>query len=333
MLASGDDLLAQMQEPDMLQISSCPLCRGTKLKTVSVRTLRVSAPNGDDRQAFANFMLDHVFQTDSATASLMICRTCYFVFYDHQLTPDEVARLYNPTCTENIRRYLPTWGVYADPAALELNKQRRAEAIFERISSAIPGWSPTKVLDFGGSTGENMRALPHSAERYVFDLSTTEVEAGVTLLDSMTARAPYDCVMANHILEHVTDVRSQWDKLIGLLAPDGYLYIEVPIEFQYQLRRGRGLGENEHIQFFTQTSLRYLARASGMTTLFVKNITHAWGSGTLPSICGLFQKASNRPMPAEVPASPFAFAAELAQVLVQRVAGKVTTRLERRGVR
>ncbi len=315
----------------METIQVCPVCGGRRHRKIFERTLTVDPAARAGDQAFANFVLCHVLQSESITASLNLCKSCYFVFYDKQYSEAEIHRFYNREHYENVRKFWPDFARYSesDLQTIAVNQKLRAEGIYQRIAAAIPGWAPATALDFGGSDGLNMLGLPDATRKFVFDLSTETSRHGVTKLSDIESGGPYDLVMTTHVLEHVPDVTKQWDALVDVTAPGGHLYVEVPLDFIYQVRAKPGLGANEHIQFFTQTSLRYLGRRSGLKPLFIRVENHAYSTGKTLSICALYQKPAQSRLAQKASVSWLDFASECAQYLAMFVRNKAARLLRR----
>lgn len=75
-------------------------------------------------------------------------------------------------------------------------------------------------------------------------------------------RGTYDCILLNHVLEHVTEPGALISKLKKHLNDDGLLYVEVPIEIWGGIRR---LEKDPvtHVNFFTDGSLKTILRMNG----------------------------------------------------------------------
>ncbi|MDP7639782.1 MAG: class I SAM-dependent methyltransferase [Candidatus Hydrogenedentes bacterium] len=81
--------------------------------------------------------------------------------------------------------------------------------------------------------------------------------------------APYDVVALGEVIEHLPDLHISLEKIGGLLAPDGFVWISTPQydNFLLQEVRSRGAGpyyeELEHWHHFTRTSLVQLMELYG----------------------------------------------------------------------
>ncbi|WP_421910136.1 class I SAM-dependent methyltransferase [Methanolacinia petrolearia] len=93
-----------------------------------------------------------------------------------------------------------------------------------------------RILDYGGDRGQ---FIPDdiSDERYVYEVSVVTPVPGVTLVDDIDSvgNDTFDVVILSMVLEHVSDPHVILNKIHEILAPDGYLVLEVPYEpFKYK---------------------------------------------------------------------------------------------------
>ncbi len=87
-----------------------------------------------------------------------------------------------------------------------------------------------------------------------------------TSLAQATARGPFDCITAWHVLEHFVDPGEELRRMAGLLAPNGVLCLAVPNAESRQARQFSRhwlhLDVPRHLHHFSQSSLeRHLGQA------------------------------------------------------------------------
>ena len=158
------------------------------------------------------------------------------------------------------------------------------------------------AVDFGGDQGQFFPDVPIE-RRVVVELSEKQLLAGVERAPSLQGLSEYpELVIAAHVLEHLSDPRDLLSEIRSVLAADGFLYVEVPldrprvrawhrkrayatwtgkvsgrrwtfvpIDFVSGVARQFGLTtprlgvvkESEHINFFNSSSLRKMLELSG----------------------------------------------------------------------
>jgi len=137
---------------------------------------------------------------------------------------------------------------------------------------------PRKVLDFGCGEGwlliELASEFPHSAFQG-FDpspgarIGSQRVQTlglkNLTISDQTPSDAPYDLIIASHVVEHLVDfdLLHSWN---SLLAENGLLYIEVPNSLQYAAQQRLEFlyyFDRIHVNHFTPQSLVRLLAAHG----------------------------------------------------------------------
>lgn len=87
-------------------------------------------------------------------------------------------------------------------------------------------------------------------------------------LDELPNNARYDWIICSHVIEHVAEPLQILKDLRRHLAPDGVLYVEVPMEIW-----GKPPLQEEpvtHVNFFNRTSLRHLLRSTGLGPVDVR---------------------------------------------------------------
>jgi len=197
------------------------------------------------------------------------------MFYNPRLEQCEIDRLYNADYLANIRKYVPSFGGGSSESE-SLPPIDRAIMIADIIFK-YGGMIPKRILDYGGSNGYNLRGFDNLSSKYVLDLSATKALPGVSLIEAISEQFPYDLIVCTHVLEHLVNLREVWDSFVSNLSNEGLVYIEVPYDFPTMIKQQLVLGDSEHINFFSKTSIFNLGQFSNLECLYldVKNCTMA----------------------------------------------------------
>lgn len=251
--------------------------------------------------------------TAPALTRIMFCADCGFRFFDRGLSDGETERYYRgyrsndycvarnrcePFYTPRVHRELAVW----------LASPQRRQALAEVLVHSGGNGKFGLILDYGGGDGTLIADLD-ARERAVVDPSGAQPVAGVSrITEEACSERQWDLIVCAQVLEHLTDPRRTVEKLGGLLAPAGRMYLEVPDEIWENRSfagalRDRWLGwlvrrptmllagdifstacriklgilppfgfipMREHLQYFTEQSLRAIIHACGL---------HVVGSG------------------------------------------------------
>jgi hypothetical protein len=115
----------------------------------------------------------------------------------------------------------------------------------------------------------------------------------LTISDQKPSDAPYDLIIASHVVEHLLnfDLLQSWN---SLLSENGLLYIEVPNSLQYATHERREFlyyFDRIHVNHFTPQSLVRLLSAHGFGYVghFEYNFPYRDG-GEYPALGMLFRK-------------------------------------------
>jgi len=168
----------------------------------------------------------------------------------------------------------------------------RAEAEFPM--RYLPASQTGRVLEIGfgqGITLGHLRNLGWDAHGLEIDPVAVEnarrkglkVECG-SLVDHTYPADHYDAVISNHVIEHVYDPRDLFSESRRILRPGGRFIAATPNANCLSRRifgsAWRGLEPPRHLQIFTATALRALARLSGFksshTIASVRGAAGAW---------------------------------------------------------
>jgi SAM-dependent methyltransferase len=155
------------------------------------------------------------------------------------------------------------------------------------------------VLDYGGNNGIHIPQIFINAKKYVFDISGVKTVDGVQSFNNINdaKKQQYDFVMCAHVLEHVPEPNQLLGNLKELVAKNGYLYICVPFDspfykhktgkvqflfnryFSFRVILDRFLRDwkypfimHEHINYFTEDSVKELLERCGLTVIAVNTV-------------------------------------------------------------
>ena len=260
------------------------------------------------RSVIAPFVAELIDTPIGQSTGYRECEQCGLAFFDGRYTESEVSGLYagyrDPDYVR-VRRAWEPW--YRDSVNDAFAPGSPAVEVRVRFESdvLIRAGVDTELrcaVDFGGDQGQFFPNVP-IGRRLVIDISDKPLVAGVERFPALSALPEEpDLIVAAHILEHLSDPRALLREIRGCLSPDGFLYVEVPMDMprvrgwhrspQYarwvafvSRRRwtfipcdcisgvARQLGwhvprlgtvkQSEHINYFTPASLRSLLERTG----------------------------------------------------------------------
>jgi SAM-dependent methyltransferase len=299
----------------MLVVDTCVICGSADLE----RTPSLVSP----------FLHRYVFDPDAVSTDavgeidLCRCTRCDFSFFDHRYDSEEVQALYREYRSDGYfrerRRVEPLYtrkineAMRSDAEVIAL----RRETVGRFIMDTIGRRAVASILDFGGDAGQFIPNL-ESADRFVFEISDVEPVPGVTRVGSLDdLPQEIDLVMLMHVLEHASQPKDMLDEIKELVAPDGCVYVEVPLDrprtppmwaARLHARWIRSIGRtmrrtvvadafstplrvlfrnrwipgtfprlHEHINFFSEESLRALFEAAGWEPIAPLRYRHGDG--------------------------------------------------------
>lgn len=231
----------------------CPLCEGRQLRRVF------------EVQTWAAYGIEK-------------CRDCGFVFAAPRPSPEELDRFY--TSTYFAKDHELNLG-YANYRSVAEENARRMWHEFKDILGEQKV-ALRRVLDVGCATGGFLAEAKTEGwdcvgvEFSEFAIEVAQKEFGLQVLKGDVfhpdlAENSFGLVTMWHVLEHVLDPLATLVQAKKLLAPGGLLFIELP-NWSSVGRRARGvrwsqLKPPEHINFFTPTTLAWVAEKAGLRVL------------------------------------------------------------------
>lgn len=224
------------------------------------------------------------------------CSACGALFLDMRFDDDEMVALYanyrDEAYTRLRLRYEPGYH-----AVVETYNQR-AEYIGQ-VEAFLKPRLPAKpaILDWGGDTGINTPLLNDAGCVHIYDVSGKPALRPAVAVDLDTVRQTrYDLITCIQVLEHVSFPADLIAGIVEHMRPDTLLYLEVPYE---ELMRSepestevyrRKRHWHEHINFFSQESMRSMVTRAGLEILELRPVEIALGAKracTLSVLCKL----------------------------------------------
>jgi SAM-dependent methyltransferase len=247
-----------------------------------------SRPTPIHRQRFARF------DDDSSMAGYVVvtCASCGFVYADDLPGQETFDRYYR-----ELSKY-ESHDSGGDVAAWAATIHR---SIVSEVSARLPD-KRARILDVGAASGHLLAAFRAAGFENVagFDpsplCSRLALERyGVRIINEPISNIAlggerFELVMLASVLEHLRDVGGAIRGLRDLLAPGGAIWFEVPdaARFAEHVHSPFHQFSLEHINFFTETSLRRLMRRYGFERLDTWATTRYINAMPDPGIDALF---------------------------------------------
>jgi SAM-dependent methyltransferase len=202
------------------------------------------------------------------------CVECGHLFLDIRFDDYEMARLYGgyreEAYTELRERYEPGYKARNEELNAGAGYLHEVEVFLSRHVAM-----PTGILDWGGDTGKNTPFKSRASHLHIYDISEKEelLEGAMKLGRSEASKHEYGLVVCSNVLEHVPYPRDVVLEMKAMMKPGTVLYIEVP---QETLVHGNPEGASlctrkkhwhEHVNFFTESSLKALVEGCGLSLL------------------------------------------------------------------
>lgn len=255
---------------------TCPLCKSKD------RTILFSAKHNSP--GFMDFIKYEAYYgaafynayNNSIVSELLYepaqCNRCHFIYLTEVLSDMGMGLLYNEWLDKEMLRVhyskLPHI-IYHEHIVSILRKHFRAKQ------------QPT-LMDFGAGYGRFVEmSVQKGFKTFAFDISADKNDfmdnMGVTILNNLTNYKNYfNVIWVNQVLEHVSDPLSIVKTLADSLTEDGYIYIAVPdcttvkkliAQKPLSQEQFKLLSPHQHINAFTNETLKLLGTNSGLTPL------------------------------------------------------------------
>lgn len=266
----------------MVEVSSCVLCDSP------IRRLKPAL--------VAPFIADRIWNRQPFCVDLVACDHCGFMFYNPRLDGEDLRKLYSGYRSEKyqqMRFATEPWYTKSfneDLASAKSYESRRAK-IAPILRQHIGQRKISRVLDHGGDHGDLVLGLIDGAEPFVYDISGVAPAPGVTAIDD-PVECKADLIINSNVLEHVGFPQVIVGEILKAAPKGGLVFLEVPCETPFGIARiVRRLAQiavmsvarpsivrkvlhpaalymmHEHINYFTEGSLRRLLSTCGATVI------------------------------------------------------------------
>ena len=193
----------------------------------------------------APWISDLIGNNDQAQSKLIACSDCGFKFFSKRFNSSEMESIYTNyrglKYVETRRRYEP-WFSKGDANQNSSNSlaiQSRKEFMKQAFTtSGVSFSSINSVLDFGGDLGQ---FIPQEilGNRYLLDPSEiidSDLNNATRVKSLNEVPEKLDLIMNCHTLEHLPEFKQIIYDIHNSLKPDGYFYLEVPLD-SFKTRR------------------------------------------------------------------------------------------------
>lgn len=207
------------------------------MSVIETTCVLCGSANLDRRPAVISaFISEYALQKPIAVSAILECRDCTMLFYELRPTDEDMARLYRDYRgeayfqTRHKHEFWYTRG-FNESLGSEKNMSVRRRIFLNRLAMHRDLNTFENVLDYGGDRGQMLVEGP-GRNRFVFEMSQTLPEPQITKIAKEVDLQPggYDLILLYHVLEHISRPVDMLLKLKTLLAPEGLLFIEVPLE-------------------------------------------------------------------------------------------------------
>ena len=246
--------------------SSCTVCQSKNL---------LSSLSFGEQPPSNRFLVpesDNIIREDSFSISLGYCQQCGTI------------QLVDRMPTEAIRpRY--DWLVYNEPEGhLDDVVSKLGELPGINASSRFLGvtYKDKSTLDrmehlgFPNTACINEGNLKCPVQPFGLETIQDTLSRNSTITRLREIYGSVDLIVVRHILEHASDARRFIRSLRGLLAPNGYMMFELPDSQKIFRANNHSFIWEEHISYFTETTVRQLVRTTGAELVWLEKFTYSY---------------------------------------------------------
>lgn len=211
----------------------------------------------------------------------LFCRECELLFLDIRFSESEMMSLYNDYRGLD---YVTLRDYYEPGYAARNNFLNNGNDYISKVEDFLRPYisSSLRILDWGGDTGINTPFKDIAIDLDIYDISGKSVcsEGDFVSLNEALLKS-YSLIICSNVLEHVPYPKESLRQIRGIMNDDAILYIEVPYE-ELMLDENAVLPEDkkhwhEHINFFSEKSLKILIKNAGMEILNIKKLSAKTG--------------------------------------------------------
>lgn len=207
----------------------------------------------------------------------LCCSECKFLFLDIRFSDSELARLYDDYRGTD---YTQVRELYEPGYTLRNEQLKSGVGYIKDIEDFLEPHLrfPINILDWGGDTGKNTPFKTRNEQLHIFDISNKEVIAGAKIVSKDEAWAnQYTLVVCSNVLEHVPYPSDVLSDIVKSMDADSILYLELPLEeivsADHDNLHLKKKHWHEHINFFTEKSLRCLLENVGLAVIDLKKLS------------------------------------------------------------
>jgi hypothetical protein len=204
----------------------------------------------------------------------LFCLSCGFLFLDLRFSNDELEKLYEDYRGEdyNSLRELYEPGYTARNNSLNSGIEYIPE--IENFLSPLVT-KPIRLLDWGGDTGKNTPFKDQSVVFDIYDISNKACLPEANIVSKTEAlNKKYNLIICSNVLEHVPYPSELLFDIKEAMDADSILYLEVPLEDLVRNEKNnlhlKKRHWHEHINFYSEPSLRSLISNCGLIVLDMK---------------------------------------------------------------
>jgi hypothetical protein len=206
----------------------------------------------------------------------LFCDNCFLLFLDIRFNEIEILKLYKDYRGIDYTKLRD----FYEPGYSERNKTLNYNIDYmETIENFLEPHVkvPLTILDWGGDTGRNTPFNKNNIEFDIFDISNKKVMNGAKKINkSEASKKKYRLIVCRGVLEHVPFPMQLLYDIKKSMNKDSILYIQVPLEDlvyknekNYYLRKKHW---HEHINFFSEKSLKQLTGNVGLEIIALKKL-------------------------------------------------------------
>lgn len=255
---------------------TCPVCN-SKNRTILLNA-KHSSPGFLDFIKFEKYYSDSFYNYYNNGAikdldyNLAECNDCHFYYLTEVLNDHGMGLLYNDWLDKEMLKVHYS----------KLPYSHYAENILGLIKKHFSKKNQVNLMDFGAGYGNFCSmSVKKGYTTYAFDLSSDKNDymnnMGVTIINDLSKyKNHFSFIWVNQVFEHVSDPLSIVKQLKESLTDDGILYIAVPdnTELKSVIKQQgfshdlfRLISPHQHINGFTNSTLRLLGTNSGLTPM------------------------------------------------------------------
>ncbi|WP_087023238.1 class I SAM-dependent methyltransferase [Thaumasiovibrio subtropicus] len=147
----------------------------------------------------------------------------------------------------------------------DLGYRRFLSRVATPLLDKLPAES-LKGLDFGSGPGPTLSVMMSEAGHQV------AIYDPYFAPDRSVLAQTYDFITCTEAIEHFYTPYQEWQQLLGMLKPGGWLGIMTKLALDYDaFARWHYKNDPTHVSFFSQATFSYLAERDGLDVEFVGN--------------------------------------------------------------